>query len=81
MVGLPITDPYWVRATIDGVERWVLVQCFERRCMSYTPDNPEGWRVEFTNTAAHYYTWRYGQAPKWADGPWVTQIRTYSLGD
>lgn len=49
--------------------------------MSYTPDNPEGWRVEFTNTAAHYYTWRYGQAPKWADGPWVTQIRTYSLGD
>ncbi|GBD21748.1 hypothetical protein HRbin28_02207 [bacterium HR28] len=81
LVGVPITDPYWVRATIDGVERWILVQCFERRCMSYTPDNPEGWRVEFTNTGAHYYTWRYGQAPRWAGVPWVTQIRAYSLGD
>ena len=61
LVGLPITDPYWTRAKVGGVERWILVQCFERRCLSYTPDNPDPWKVEFTNTGLHYYQWRYGE--------------------
>jgi len=60
LVGLPITEPYWTRAKVGGVERWILVQCFERRCLSYTPDNPDPWKVEFTNTGLHYYQWRYG---------------------
>jgi len=66
LVGLPITNPYWTRAKVGGVERWVLVQCFERRCLSYTPDNPDPWKVEFTNTGLHYYQWRYG-------APWNAQ--------
>jgi hypothetical protein len=35
------------------------LQCFERRCLTYTPDNPEGWQVEFGNIGRHYYQWRY----------------------
>ena len=58
--GLPITEPYWTRATVGGVVKDVLLQCFERRCLTYTPDNPEGWRVEMGNVGRHYYRWRYG---------------------
>lgn len=57
--GYPLTNPYWVRARVHGVEKDVLVQCFERRCLTYTPDNPDGWKVEFGNVGQHYYTWRY----------------------
>jgi hypothetical protein len=37
------------------------MQCFERRCLTYTPDNPEGWQVEAGNVGRHYYYWRYGE--------------------
>jgi hypothetical protein len=46
---------------VDGVERLVLVQAFERRVLTYTPSNPDGWRVEAGNVGQHYYEWRYGQ--------------------
>ncbi|WP_051914445.1 hypothetical protein [Thermorudis peleae] len=62
LVGWPLTEPSWTRAKVAGVERWVLVQCFERRCMTYTPENPLEWRVEFANTGRHYVAWRYGAA-------------------
>ena len=39
------------------------MQCFERRCLTYTPDNPDGWQVEAGNVGQHYYAWRYGAAP------------------
>jgi hypothetical protein len=57
--GYPITEPYWTRAVVGGVERDVLLQCFERRCLTYTPDNPDGWKVEFGNIGLHYFHWRY----------------------
>ncbi len=57
-VGAPITDPYWIRAVVSGVEQDVLIQCFERRCLTYTPGNPEGWQVEWNNAGAHYLEWR-----------------------
>ncbi|MFW6075410.1 MAG: PQQ-dependent sugar dehydrogenase, partial [Chloroflexota bacterium] len=57
--GRPVTEPFWTTITVAGQERDVLVQCFERRCMTYTPDNPEGWRVEAGNVGRHYYDWRY----------------------
>lgn len=63
VTGFPITEAYWTRAKVGGVERDVLVQCFERRCLTYTPDNPPGWRVEFGNVGQHYYRWRYGRLP------------------
>jgi hypothetical protein len=60
VVGLPLSEPYWVRARIGGVERDVLVQVFERRVLTYTPDNPPEWRVEMGNVGRHYLHWRYG---------------------
>jgi hypothetical protein len=58
--GFPITEAYWSRVKVGGVERDVLLQCFERRCLTYTPSNPDGWKVEMGNVGRHYYTWRYG---------------------
>ncbi len=59
-VGLPITEPYWTRAKVGGVEKDVLVQAFERRLLTYTPSNPPAYQVEMGNVGAHYYTWRKG---------------------
>ena len=58
--GLPITEPYWTRVLVGGQPRDVLLQCFERRCLTYTPSNPAAWRVEMGNVGRHYYRWRYG---------------------
>jgi hypothetical protein len=41
----------------------VLVQCFERRCLTWTPGNPNGWTVEAGNVGQHYYQWRYAREP------------------
>lgn len=59
-VGYPISEPYWLRARIDGEQRDVLVQAFQRRILTYTPDNPSDWQVEMGNAGRHYYQWRYG---------------------
>ncbi|MDW8059463.1 MAG: peptidase domain-containing protein [Thermomicrobium sp.] len=56
--GLPITEPYWATVKVGGEFRDVLVQCFERRCLTYTPSNPPGWRVEMGNVGQHYMAWR-----------------------
>jgi len=60
VTGLPLTEAYWVRATVAGQQRWVLVQVFERRVLTYTPDNPPGWQVELGNIGLHYLLWREG---------------------
>ena len=62
-MGYPISEAYWTRATIAGVEQWVLVQPFERRVLTYVPNNPAGWQVELGNVGRHYYRWRYGTEP------------------
>ena len=59
-VGFPITEPYWSTAVVAGIERDVLLQCFERRCLTYTPGNPAGFVVEAGNVGQHYHRWRYG---------------------
>jgi len=56
--GLPITEPYWATVKVAGEFRDVLVQCFERRCLTYTPSNPPEWRVEMGNVGQHYLAWR-----------------------
>ncbi len=61
-IGLPLSNPYWARVTVGGVERDVLIQVFERRVLTYTPSNPDGFKVEMGNIGAHYATWRYGSA-------------------
>jgi WD40-like Beta Propeller Repeat len=58
-MGLPISDAYWTRARVGPVEKDVLVQLFERRVLTYTPDNPAGYQVEMGNVGQHYFQWRY----------------------
>jgi hypothetical protein len=58
--GYPITEPYWTRIPVDGQERDVLWQCFERRCLTYTPGNRQGFEVISGNVGQHYFLWRYG---------------------
>ncbi|MBN9386845.1 MAG: cellulase family glycosylhydrolase [Chloroflexi bacterium] len=59
-MGFPITDAYWTRVKVAGVEQDVLMQCFQRRCLTYTPANPAGYKVEMGNVGQHYFAWRYG---------------------
>ncbi|RIK40002.1 MAG: hypothetical protein DCC58_14500 [Chloroflexi bacterium] len=58
--GFPVTDAYWARVRVGGTQKDVLAQCFERRCLTYTPDNPPEWRVEMGNVGRHYHAWRTG---------------------
>lgn len=57
--GYPLTEPYWTAVRVDGEPREVLVQVFQRRVLTYTPGNPDGWRVESGNVGLHFHHWRY----------------------
>ncbi|MGA7672248.1 MAG: SGNH/GDSL hydrolase family protein [Nitrolancea sp.] len=59
--GYPLTEAYWTHVLVGGVSKLVLVQVFERRVLTYTPDNPDGWKVEAGNVGLQYYQWRYGE--------------------
>jgi hypothetical protein len=60
-VGYPLSEPYWTHVRVGGIERDVLVQAFERRILTYTPDNDPNWRIQLGNVGRHYYLWRYGE--------------------
>lgn len=70
--GYPLTEAYWIHVQIGGEERLVLFQAFERRVLTYTPDNSEGWRVESGNVGQHYYAWLYGSQPSPTPSPTTT---------
>src|SRR6185437_13659217 len=55
----PITEPYWTQAIVGGTQTNVMVQCFDRRCLTYTPRNTPQYQVEMGNVGLHYYAWRY----------------------
>jgi hypothetical protein len=76
--GYPITEAYWATIDVDGEESDVLWQCFERRCLTYTPGNEAGWKVEAGNVGQHYFQWRYG-----ATGPATESVELglVALGD
>ncbi len=57
--GRPITEAYWASVKVGGGYQDVLMQCFERRCLTYNPANAPEWRVEAGNVGRHYYAWRY----------------------
>jgi hypothetical protein len=59
--GYPITEAYWTTTQVGGTPTEVLWQCFERRCLTWTPGNDPGWQVEAGNVGLHYYRWRYGE--------------------
>ena len=61
-VGYPITEAYWARMRVEGKDRDVLIQLFQRRVLTYDPAAPAGWQVQMGNVGQHYYRWRYEQA-------------------
>jgi polysaccharide biosynthesis protein PslG len=69
--GFPTTEAYWAEVRVGGVARTVLVQAFERRVLTYTPGNPDGFLVEMGNVGQHYFRWRYGADPAPATGGYV----------
>lgn len=67
--GRPISEPYWVEVRIQGEVRTVLVQLYERRTLTYSPQNAPAWQVEMGNVGQHYYLWRYRalDRPPWQE--------------
>jgi hypothetical protein len=61
--GFPISEAYWANVKVGNVYTDVLIQVFERRVLTYTPGNPDGWQVEAGNVGRHYFEWRYGVSP------------------
>ncbi len=59
--GYPVTEPYWATVTVGGQPRLVLIQLFERRVLTYTPTNPDGFKVEMGNVGLQYWAWRYNR--------------------
>jgi hypothetical protein len=59
VLGLPIAEPYWAIVPVAGKPMWVLMQPFERRVITYTPDEQPAFRVQMGNIGAHYKTWRH----------------------
>ncbi len=59
VMGLPVSEPYWATVMVGGVEKDILIQAFERRVITYTPDNAPAWQVEMGNVGQHYMNWRY----------------------
>jgi hypothetical protein len=57
-MGLPLSEAYWSRSVVGGIEQDVLVQVFERRVLTFTPANPTAFQVEMGNVGQHYRDWR-----------------------
>ncbi|MBN9392346.1 MAG: FHA domain-containing protein [Chloroflexi bacterium] len=55
--GLPITDAYWAKVKVGGQIKDVLIQAFERRVLTYTPSNSNGFQVEMGNVGRHFKDW------------------------
>jgi len=58
--GYAISPVMVAQVSIGGKATTVFVQAFERRVLTYNPNNPAAFRVEFGNIGQHYYGWRYG---------------------
>jgi hypothetical protein len=74
--GYPLSEAYWATVRVGGVAADALLQCFERRCLTWTPGT--GWQVEAGNVGAHYYQWRYvllGFTPVIAPPPSTGDVR------
>ena len=64
-IGYAISEPFRATVKVGGASKDVMVQVFERRALTYTPSNPDGFKVEYGNIGRAYYAWRYpsGTAP------------------
>jgi hypothetical protein len=77
--GFPITEAYWVYVPVGGDWQDVLIQCFERRCLTYTPGNSSGWQVEAGNIGRHYHQFRYGRSAEIVDCVELNLATTFDL--
>ena len=76
LIGRPVTEPYWHDTLLDGESMRVLVQAFERRILTWTPGQPEGWEVESNNAGLHYRAWRGLSQP---DDPALVSLASHEL--
>jgi hypothetical protein len=81
VTGYPITEAYWAHITADGQARDVLWQCFERRCLTYTPSNPTGFQVESGKVGDHYVQWRYGTGARGSGAHPTAALHERDLAD
>ena len=58
--GYAISPVIIAQVPVGGKPTTVFIQAFERRVLTYNPNNPLAFRVEFGNIGQHYYKWRYG---------------------
>lgn len=81
VVGKPIFEAYWIYVD-DGVNRReLLIQCFERQCLTYTPGNPRSRRVEEIPVGQHYEAWRYGAGAPAAQDAQPSTMEPTTTGD
>lgn len=59
LIGHPASEPYWITTNIDGIPQEIMVQVYERRVLTYNPNNPPALQVEMGNVGRDYYIWRY----------------------
>ncbi len=71
-IGFAIAEPFWSTVKVGGTQKDVLVQAFERRVLTYTPTNPDPFKVEFGNIGQHYYSWRQSPQGQVTPTPSVT---------
>jgi hypothetical protein len=57
-IGYAQSEPFGATVKVAGVQRDVIIQAFERRILTYTPTNPDPFKVEMGNIGRHYYQWR-----------------------
>lgn len=74
--GYPVTGAYWTKVKVGGVEKDVLFQAFERRTLTYTPSNSEGFKVEMGNVGQHYLKWRYPKGAPLFNDPLAETLAT-----
>jgi soluble lytic murein transglycosylase-like protein len=64
IIGHPVTEAYWVDTIIGGEDAVVMVQAFERRVLTFNPENESQWQVEAGNAGLHYRSWRDLSMPR-----------------
>jgi len=58
-IGYAISEPFWTNLLVGGERKAVLIEVFERRVLTYAPQNASAFAVEMGNIGAQYYHWRY----------------------
>ncbi len=71
-IGLAIAEPFWTNVKVGGKATDVLVQAFERRVLTYTPGNPDPYKVEMGNIGQHYSRWLPADVPITSSGTSAT---------